>query len=107
MLRRIRTTSTAPRSISTPARSARGYGAISDEVHRVLLALPNGDEIEATIYEPPPELGLNYRFFVGFAPTKEVVVTVESKTGNRLGRSVGAPRTSGALLLIELSPGRL
>jgi hypothetical protein len=78
-----------------------------DEVHRVLLALPNGDEIEATIYEPPPELGLNYRFFVGFAPTKEVVVTVESKPEIGLGSSVGAPRTSGALLLIELSPGRL
>jgi YVTN family beta-propeller protein len=68
-----------------PSSVGRGfYGAISDEVHRVLLALPNGDEIEATIYEPPPELGLNYRFFVGFAPTKKVVVTVESKTGNRL-----------------------
>lgn len=61
------------------------YGAVSGEVHRVLLTLRDGFEIEATIYETPPELGLNYRFFVAFAPTSDVVVTVESKTGSRLG----------------------
>ncbi len=61
------------------------YGAISDEVHNVLLEVSGDGEIEAEIYEPPPELGLNYRFFVGFATSREVTVRVLNQAGERLG----------------------
>jgi len=61
------------------------YGAISQRVQRVVLRLRGGTEIEATISEPPEELGVDYKFFVGFAPPSEdVTVSVEDESGREL-----------------------
>lgn len=61
------------------------YGAISQRVQRVALRLNEGTELEATIFEPAEELGVDYKFFVGFAPPNEdVTVSVEDESGREL-----------------------
>ena len=62
-------------------------GAISDRVDKVVLQLDDRSDLEARIYEPPEELGVNYRFFVGFAPQgSDVIVVVLDAEGNELER---------------------
>ena len=62
-------------------------GAISERVDKVVLQLDDGSDLEARIYEPPEELGVNYRFFVGFAPQgSDVTVVVLDSDGNELAR---------------------
>jgi Tol biopolymer transport system component len=62
-------------------------GAISERVDKVVLQLDDGSDLEARIYEPPKELGVNYRFFVGFAPQgSDVIVVVLDAEGNELER---------------------
>jgi hypothetical protein len=62
-------------------------GAISERVDKVVLQLDDGSDIEARIYDPPEELGVNYRFFVGFAPQgNDVTVVVLDQDGNELQR---------------------
>lgn len=61
------------------------YGAISQRVHRVVLRLRDETDNEATIFEPPKELRVDYRFFVGFAPSGEdVTVSVEDDSKREL-----------------------
>jgi hypothetical protein len=60
-------------------------GAVSHRVSRVLLTLDGGRQIEATIADPPAVLGVEYRFFVGFAPPNvDVTVSVEDAIGREL-----------------------
>jgi hypothetical protein len=59
------------------------FGAVSREVASVELRLPDGTAKEARIYEPPPELGLDFNFFVGF-----------------LGSGKGEDRTAGVTVVV-------
>jgi TolB protein len=62
-------------------------GAISERVDKVVLRLDDGSELDARIYDPPEGLGVNYRFFVGFAPHRnDVTVIVLDAEGNELER---------------------
>jgi hypothetical protein len=65
------------------------YGAISRRVERVILRVRGGDQFDATIYEPPPELAVRYKFFVGFTPpASDVMVRVEDETGAELAHEL-------------------
>jgi hypothetical protein len=63
-------------------------GAISDEVAIVQLHVQDGEVIEAPIYAPPPELGLDFRFFIGFVtdPNENVIVKVLDQDGSVLAQ---------------------
>lgn len=63
------------------------YGVISQRVRRVVLRPRSGTEIEARIFERPERLGVDYNFFVGFAPLNvDVTVSVEDRVGRELDR---------------------
>lgn len=60
-------------------------GAISKDVAAVDLSLDDGTVEEAAIYDPPPELGVDFKFFVGFTPTNvDVRVRVLDASGGLL-----------------------
>lgn len=62
-------------------------GAISRRVARVELQVED-EVVEAAIFEPPPELGLDFNFFVGFTsePNHDVTVRVLNSQGDVLAR---------------------
>ena len=63
------------------------YGAISEQVDKVVLRLGDGSDLETRIYDPPEGLDVNYRFFVGFAPQRsDVTVVVLDAEGTELAR---------------------
>jgi hypothetical protein len=63
------------------------YGVISQRVRGVILRPRSGTEIEARIFEPPKKLGVDYNFFVGFAPLNVgVTVSVEDGAGRELDK---------------------
>jgi hypothetical protein len=67
-------------------------GAISDRVARVTISPREGAESTARINEPPEELGVQYSFFVGFAPSgTDVTVSVENASGAELARDLREP----------------
>jgi hypothetical protein len=69
------------------------YGAISQRVDRVVLEVEGGDEFEATIYEPPPRPGVDYNFFIPFAPRgADVTVRVEGESGATLAHGLFSTR---------------
>jgi hypothetical protein len=60
---------------------------VTERVGRVAVRPGNGTEIEATIYEPVRELGVEYDFFIGFAPPgSNPVIVVYDATGKVLDR---------------------
>jgi hypothetical protein len=67
--------------------AALHYGVISQRVRRVALRPSSGTEIEASIFERPEKLGVDYNFFVGFAPLNVgVTVSVEDAAGRELDK---------------------
>ena len=63
------------------------YGVISQRVRRVVLRPSGGTEIEASTFERPEKLGVDYNFFVGFAPLNvDVTVSVKDGAGRELDR---------------------
>ena len=62
-------------------------GAVTKSVERVAVRPGNGTEIEAPIYEPGSELGVEYDFFVGFAPPgSNPAIVVYDAAGRMLDR---------------------
>jgi hypothetical protein len=65
------------------------YGVVSHRVSRVVLRPKSGTESEARIFEPHENLGVDYKFFVGFAPPNmDVTVSVEDGAGRELDKHV-------------------
>ena len=65
------------------------YGVVSQRVGRVVLRPRSGIESEARTFEPPQQLSVDDRFFVGFAPPNmDVTVSVEDGAGRELDKHV-------------------
>lgn len=65
------------------------YGVVSQRVGRVVLRPRSGTESEARIFEPSEKLGVDYKFFIGFAPPNmDVTVSVEDGAGKELDKHV-------------------
>ena len=63
------------------------YGVVSQRVGRVVLRPRSGTASEARIFDPPGNLVVDDKFYVGFAPPNmEVTLTVEDGAGRELGR---------------------
>jgi hypothetical protein len=64
------------------------WGAVSRQVTSVEMHAKGDGVIEAPIYEPPPQLGLDFNFFVGFLsePNEDVIVKVLNNDGDVLGQ---------------------
>ncbi len=62
------------------------FGAVSNRVERVVLETTDGDEVPAPVYDSPQDLGVDYRFFVGFATPEQRVraVSVRNAVGQEL-----------------------
>jgi hypothetical protein len=64
------------------------WGAVARDVAAVELHMEGGEALNAPIYEPPPELGLDFNFFIGFTPepNQNVVVKVLDDDGTLLAQ---------------------
>jgi len=81
------------------------FGAVSDRVDRVVIELDNDTETEATILQPAPELGVDYRFFVGFTPSGlDATVSVRDSSGDELEHETFAATEVGGGLGPTVDP---